>query len=100
MTVCLIFFFFQAEDGIRDYRSEEHTSELQSHDNLVCRLIRSEEHTSELQSHDNIVCRLFLEKRFKNDQLDSPSGWRFRLRAPHWSRWRPCLNLCGCGLFF
>src|SRR3954466_14281417 len=39
MTVCLIFFFFQAEDGIRDYRSEEHTSELQSHDNLVCRLL-------------------------------------------------------------
>src|SRR3954462_1202390 len=48
-------------------RSEEHTSELQSHDNLVCRLltcalpIRSEEHTSELQSHDNLVCRLLLE---------------------------------------
>src|SRR3954462_3235556 len=24
---------------------------------------RSEEHTSELQSHDNLVCRLLLEKR-------------------------------------
>src|SRR3954464_13940151 len=47
-------------------RSEEHTSELQSHDNLVCRLlIRSEEHTSELQSHDNLVCRLLLEKKKK-----------------------------------
>src|SRR3954466_8501782 len=48
-------------------RSEEHTSELQSHDNLVCRLLleknRSEEHTSELQSHDNLVCRLLLEKK-------------------------------------
>src|SRR3954465_11125281 len=50
-------------------RSEEHTSELQSHDNLVCRLlleknpIRSEEHTSELQSHENLVCRLLLEKK-------------------------------------
>src|SRR3954462_16040194 len=64
----------QAEDGIRDYRvtgvqtcalpsrSEEHTSELQSHDNLVCRLIRSEDHTSELQSHDNLVYRHLLEK--------------------------------------
>src|SRR2546426_8518345 len=31
-------------------RSEEHTSELQSPCNLVCRIIRSEEHTSELQS--------------------------------------------------
>src|SRR3954463_214490 len=50
------------------FRSE-HTSELQSHDNLVCRLLefrrvlRSEEHTSELQSHDNLVCRLLLEKK-------------------------------------
>src|SRR3954463_16830595 len=44
-------------------RSEEHTSELQSHDNLVCGIIRSEEHTSELQSHDNLVCRLLLEKK-------------------------------------
>src|SRR3954466_10104843 len=50
-------------------RSEEHTSELQSHDNLVCRLLlekkerRSEEHTSELQSHDNIVCRLLLAQK-------------------------------------
>src|SRR3954464_3684778 len=26
-------------------------------------LFRSEEHTSELQSHDNLVCRLLLEKR-------------------------------------
>src|SRR3954463_1539566 len=29
------------------------------------RVLRSEEHTSELQSHDNLVCRLLLEK--KND---------------------------------
>src|SRR3954467_9254436 len=47
---CRAFLFcFQAEDGIRDYRVtgvqtcalpiEEHTSELQSHDNLVCRLL-------------------------------------------------------------
>src|SRR5260370_5031020 len=66
----------QAEDGIRDssvtgvqtcalpIRSEEHTSELQSHLNLVCRLLLgSEEHTSELQSHLNLVCRLLLEKK-------------------------------------
>src|SRR3954463_1593550 len=26
-------------------------------------IIRSEEHTSELQSHDNLVCRLLLEKK-------------------------------------
>src|SRR5260221_9820229 len=28
---------------------------------------RSEEHTSELQSHSDIVCRLLLEKKKKND---------------------------------
>src|SRR2546427_9588509 len=46
-------------------RSEEHTSELQSQSNLVCRIIRSEEHTSELQSQSNLVCRLLLEKKKK-----------------------------------
>src|SRR4029434_4559628 len=30
---------------------------------LVCRAARSEEHTSELQSHLNLVCRLLLEKK-------------------------------------
>src|SRR2546421_2222867 len=102
-----LFFFFQAEDGIRDLivtgvqtcalpidrkstrlnsshkqktatrsdrdwssdvcssdRSEEHTSELQSRSDLVCRLLlRSEEHTSELQSRSDLVCRLLLDKK-------------------------------------
>src|SRR4051812_49482870 len=31
----------------------------------ICR--RSEEHTSELQSHVNLVCRLLLEKKKKKD---------------------------------
>src|SRR2546426_1450780 len=44
-------------------RSEEHTSELQSPCNLVCRLLSSEKHTSELQSPCNLVCRLLLEKK-------------------------------------
>src|SRR5260370_32510941 len=30
--------------------------------------VRSEEHTSELQSHLNLVCRLLLEKKKKNDK--------------------------------
>src|SRR2546426_8658699 len=44
-------------------RSEEHTSELQSPCNLVCRLILEKKHTSELQSPCNLVCRLLLEKK-------------------------------------
>src|SRR6478735_11422727 len=31
-----------------------------------CRRVRSEEHTSELQSPCNLVCRLLLEKKKKN----------------------------------
>src|SRR2546427_6752358 len=32
------------------------------------RRLRSEEHTSELQSQSNLVCRLLLEKKKKKDQ--------------------------------
>src|SRR5690242_16715859 len=32
-----------------------------------CVICRSEEHTSELQSHVNLVCRLLLEKKKKNE---------------------------------
>src|SRR5258708_26946790 len=32
------------------------------------RLTRSEEHTSELQSPDHLVCRLLLEKKKKSDE--------------------------------
>src|SRR3954465_4170651 len=35
--------------------------------------LRSEEHTSELQSHDNLVCRLLLEKKTDNE---NPAVWR------------------------
>src|SRR5690242_20872566 len=34
--------------------------------------IRSEEHTSELQSHVNLVCRLLLEKKKKKNRYQSP----------------------------
>src|SRR5690606_40987926 len=39
-------------------RSEEHTSELQSRENLVCRLLLEKKKTHELQSPCNDVCRL------------------------------------------
>src|SRR5690606_40227414 len=32
---------------------------------VVCEAMRSEEHTSELQSRENLVCRLLLEKKNK-----------------------------------
>src|SRR5260370_10867932 len=36
-----------------------------------CRIIRSEEHTSELQSHLNLVCRLLLEKKKSSNEKQS-----------------------------
>src|SRR5438552_5397882 len=39
----------------------------------VC-VARSEEHTSELQSPDHLVCRLLLEKKKKTSLCDSASG--------------------------
>src|SRR5690242_21409985 len=36
---------------------------------LMALIDRSEEHTSELQSHVNLVCRLLLEKKNKNSTL-------------------------------
>src|SRR2546430_7604251 len=35
--------------------------------------VRSEEHTSELQSQSNLVCRLLLEK--KNTEADAAAAW-------------------------
>src|SRR5258708_26907623 len=42
---------------------------LVSERSVVVILDRSEEHTSELQSPDHLVCRLLLEKKNKNQQL-------------------------------
>src|SRR5690242_21624112 len=37
-------------------------------DAALARVVRSEEHTSELQSHVNLVCRLLLEKKKEDEQ--------------------------------
>src|SRR5436309_9465847 len=44
---------------------------------------RSEEHTSELQSRENLVCRLLLEKKKKRDEPSyrQPTGWQYRCGA-------------------
>src|SRR3954462_3684964 len=70
-----------------------HTSELQSHDNLVCRLLlgvqtcaRSEEHTSELQPHDNFVCRLLLEKKEQHLPVGPGPPHPAHARTETWNR--------------
>src|SRR5256885_9231758 len=91
----MFFFFFQAEDGIRDYkvtgvqtcalpisawrvpaRAIAHNDSNGSSDIEIAGsfaiTLRSEEHTSELQSPCNLVCRLLLEKK-KPDPAESTS---------------------------
>src|SRR5260370_15519177 len=41
---------------------------------------RSEEHTSELQSHLNLVCRLLLEKKKKNHETSQQTKVSFYVR--------------------
>src|SRR5438034_5027098 len=51
-----------ARDGVRfDFAHAHAVLTLPSH-------ARSEEHTSELQSHSDLVCRLLLEKKKKKDK--------------------------------
>src|SRR5690606_39587178 len=53
---------FQQEGILRDYMYQNG----KAYDTYVYSL-RSEEHTSELQSRENLVCRLLLEKKNKTE---------------------------------
>src|SRR3989475_6829022 len=55
-------FWGRAHRAVRR-RSEEHTSELQSQSNLVCRLLLEKKKTTEHESQSNHVCPLLLEKK-------------------------------------
>src|SRR2546430_13688548 len=46
----------------------------------LLRTLRSEEHTSELQSQSNLVCRLLLEKKTIKLTLSSVSTWSVTYR--------------------
>src|SRR2546427_6576244 len=54
----------------RQARSEEHTSELQSQSNLVCRLLLEKKKHASLRGRSNLVCRLLLEKKKKKDCIE------------------------------
>src|SRR2546430_13187004 len=47
----------------------------------AARSTRSEEHTSELQSQSNLVCRLLLEKKKQNPQDADSNHFNSRTRA-------------------
>src|SRR2546427_8915370 len=49
-----------------------------AHAELACQVLdRSEEHTSELQSQSNLVCRLLLEKKKKKQNTDKMSTLQY-----------------------
>src|SRR5260221_8693338 len=52
-----------------------------SRPSLLARKDRSEEHTSELQSHSDLVCRLLLEKKKKKQKIaaDELTRWSVEL---------------------
>src|SRR5437588_5733203 len=45
--------------------------------------VRSEEHTSELQSHSDLVCRLLLEKKNNNTKRGKPEPCDPRQQEPY-----------------
>src|SRR5437588_7686461 len=51
-------------------RSNRNTVVAGSVDKFLSSKQRSEEHTSELQSHSDLVCRLLLEKKKNNKELN------------------------------
>ena len=53
-------------EEFRSYYSNNNINFVNRIDKLTSSLIRSEEHTSELQSHYDLVCRLLLEKKKQN----------------------------------
>src|SRR2546421_1583822 len=55
--------YFLAEKYTESPRSEEHTSELQSRSDLVCRLLLAKKNTSEFQSRSDLVCGLVPVKK-------------------------------------
>src|SRR5256886_4225537 len=57
-------FVFASSAAVYGVIKNNHASE-----DMICK--RSEEHTSELQSQSNLVCRLLLEKKKKKDTEDS-----------------------------
>src|SRR5260221_5619508 len=60
LLLYFFFFFFQAEDGIRDHCvTGVQTCALPISYAVFC--LRSQEHTSELQSHSDLVCLVLLD---------------------------------------
>src|SRR5574344_3012837 len=63
-------------DALPICREEIPYVQIQLHDAAARSEWRSEEHTSELQSPDHLVCRLLLEKKKKKQNTKTPTNKR------------------------
>src|SRR2546430_9735535 len=59
----------------------ERAAQLLEHDHGRGHAVRSEEHTSELQSQSNLVCRLLLEKKKKYNETGNHAATTTTLRV-------------------
>src|SRR5437773_6492752 len=57
----------------------------------LARWTRSEEHTSELQSHHDLVCRLLLEKKKKRNNFTASADSRTQIEQNSISPFSTCL---------
>src|SRR5688572_31390241 len=73
-----------AQRGIRRRAARPHGERRHPRDGRALRRLphtrRSEEHTSELQSQSNLVCRLLLEKKKKNNQTHETTKYSLQIK--------------------
>src|SRR5438445_9311403 len=60
---------FRSLEAFSSLRNESQLIENEAADGGIGRVFRSEEHTSELQSRQYLVCRLLLEKKKKKKKI-------------------------------
>src|SRR5437773_4590791 len=73
---------------VREIDNGAHAVEERFVGSPTIRVDRSEEHTSELQSHHDLVCRLLLEKKKKKTGARRGQPRRRRLRFRGWQHGR------------
>src|SRR5207302_5213877 len=69
---------------------QEDTGVAHLHKNLGNAGVRSEEHTSELQSRENLVCRLLLEKKKTRTGQPAAGGRRYSALGRYRCVFGPC----------
>src|SRR5260370_28976088 len=79
----------QANDAIFQNLSRIGRSRADGVDLRILKRLRSEEHTSELQSHLNLVCRLLLEKKNQKHGVSPPPQPAHHLPTPEPRRRTP-----------